>query len=212
MKKKKILVVGSLVMMALVVAGAIGFFVKQSSNKKQPEAKETAYESLSESDKETADLYATLYEMSGEEVAEIQVEKKDWEQTGKELEKIFFTIDENVKYQMTEEGYLIEDLEEAEKLSVKTGRKAIELAKAKGKASDNKKWSDVVKDSEILSSEEQLGLSKKQIKKLKKLSLNKEERLEVALLLINESYTFEEVIKGLDEGKTVEELKKQTEK
>lgn len=212
MKKKRILVVGSLVMMALVVAGAIGFFVKQSSNKKQPEAKETVYESLSESDRETADLYAALYEMSGEEVAEIQVEKKDWEQTGKELEKIFFTIDENVKYQMTEEGYLIEDLEEAEKLSVKTGRKAIELAKAKGKASDNKKWSDVVKDSEILSSEEQLGLSKKQIKKLKKLSLNKEERLEVAILLINESYTFEEVIKGLDEGKTVKELMKQTEK
>ena len=212
MKKKRILVVGSLVMMALVIAGAIGFFNKQSPNKEKLQNKKTAYELLSESDKETADLYAAIYEMSGEEVAEIQVETKDWEQTGKELEKIFFTIDENVKYQMAEEGYLIEDLEEAEKLSIQTGRKAIELAKAKGKASDNKKWSDVVKDSEILSSEEQLGLSKKQIKKLKKLSLNKEERLEVALLLINESYTFEEVIKGLDEGKTVEELKKQTEK
>jgi hypothetical protein len=37
------------------------------------------------------------------------------------------------KYQMEQEGYSLDDLEQAEKLSVKTGRKAIELAKAKGK-------------------------------------------------------------------------------
>lgn len=34
---------------------------------------------------------------------------------------------------MEQEGYSLDDLEQAEKLSVKTGRKAIELAKAKEK-------------------------------------------------------------------------------
>lgn len=42
----------------------------------------------------------------------------------------------------------------------KPKRKAIELAKAKGKTSEDRQWSDVVKDSEILSTEEQLGLSR----------------------------------------------------
>ena len=99
-------------------------------------------------------------------------------------------------------------LEQAEKLSVKTGRKAIELAKEKGKTSENRQWSDVVKDSEILSTEEQLGLSKEQIQQLKDKSLSKEERIEVAVLLLNETYSFGEVLKELDAGKTVEELEK----
>lgn len=213
MIKKKIFAVGTMIVLGVVIISAIFMGLpKNSTDKKTEEEKIRTYLTLNDPDKQTADLYATLYEISKEEVAKIQMETKDWEQTGKELEKAFFTIDANIKYQMTEEGYRIEDLEEAEKLSVKTGRKAIELAKAKGKASDNKKWSDVVKDSEILSSEEQLGLTKEQVKKLEKLSLNKEERLEVAILLLNESGTFEEVLKELKEGKTVEELKKHTEK
>ena len=110
---------------------------------------------------------------------------------------------------MEQEGYSLDDLEQAEKLSVKTGRKAIELAKEKGKTSENRQWSDVVKDSEILSTEEQLGLSKEQIQQLKDKSLSKEERIEVAVLLLNETCTFEEVLVQLEAGKTVEELKGQ---
>ena len=49
---------------------------------------------------------------------------------------------------MQKEGYRLEDLEKAEKLSVQTGKKAMELIRAKGKASDNRKWSDVVKKEE----------------------------------------------------------------
>jgi hypothetical protein len=97
-------------------------------------------------------------------------------------------------------------------LSIQTGRKAIELARAKGKASENKSWSEVVKDSEILSTEEQLGLSKEQIQQLKDKSLSKEERMEVAILLLNETYTFEEVLEKLDAGETVEELTKEKSK
>lgn len=147
--------------------------------------------------------------MDREQVAKIQAETKDWEQTGRKLEQDFFTIPENTKYQMEQEGYSLDDLEQAEKLSVKTGRKAIELAKAKGKTSENRQWSDVVKDSEILSTEEQLGVSKEQIQQLKDKSLSKEERIEVAVLLLNEDYTFEEVLEKLEAGKTVEELTKQ---
>ena len=66
----------------------------------------------------------------------------------------------------------------------------------------------MVKDSEILSTEEQLGLSNEQIQQLKDKSLSKEERIEVAVLLLNETYSFGEVLKELDAGKTVEELEK----
>jgi hypothetical protein len=196
----------------LLIAGTV-FLIQGGHGRQQTEEKkEEAYQSLSKSDQETVDLYAELYETEREEVAKIQTETKDWEQTGRELEQAFFTIPENTKYQMAEEGYSLDDLEQAEKLSVKTGRKAIELAKAKGKASENKSWSEVVKDDEILSTEEQMGLSKEQIQQLKDKSLSKEERMEVAILLLNETYTFEEVLEKLDAGETVEELTKEKSK
>ena len=205
--------IGSLVVLLLAVAGTV-FLVLQTNRQDQNKSNavkqnEENYRSLSAADRETADLYAELYEMSREAVAEQQVKTKDWDKTAKELEKAFFTIPENEKHQMEKDGYSLEDLQEAEKLSVKTGRKAVELAKAKGKVSDQRKWSEVVKDSEILTTEEQLGLTKEQVKTLEEKPLAKEERVEVALLLMNERYTFDEVIQKLDAGKTVEELKKQ---
>ena len=216
--KKKTCVIGVLVFLLFVTAGTV-FFVLQKDNQNHDEhkkgdeqsaekKKEDNYLSLSASDRETADLYAELYEMSREDVAEQQKKAGDWEKTAKELEKLFFTISENKKYQMEKEGYALEDLQEAERLSVKTGRKAMELAEAKGKVWDHRKWSDIVKDSEILSTEEQLGLTKEQVQKFEDMSLEKENRVQVAVLLLNEMYTFDEVIEELGEGKTVEELKK----
>ena len=212
MKKssKKGMIATILVMAAVLLIGGAVLLIQRGHGKKQTaENKEEVYRSLSESDRETADLYAEFYETEREEVAKLQSKTKDWEKTGKELEQDFFTISENTKYQMTKEGYRIEDLEEAEKLSVKTGKKALELAKAKGKASENKSWSEVVKDSEILTTEEQLGLTKEQIKQLKDKSLDKEERIKVAVLLLNETYTFEKVMEKLNTGKTVAQLCKQ---
>ena len=212
--KKKVCVMGILVVLLSAIIGIV-FVVTRNENpskKKQnvEKQKEENYLSLSASDRETADLYAELYEMSREDVAEQQVKTKDWEKTAKELEKAFFTISENEKYQMEKDGYSLEDLQEAERLSVKTGRKAMELAKAKGKTSDQRKWSEVVKDSEILTTEEQLGLTKEQVQKLEDKSLEKEDRVEVAILIMNGTYTFDEVIQKLDAGKTVEELKNKT--
>ena len=208
-KRKGIGIAAAVVLVLCLLAGT-GVIISNHQNQKKPEEKkEKVYQSLSATDRETADLYEELYETDGEQVAKIQAETKDWEQTGRKLEQDFFTIPENTKYQMEQEGYSLDDLEQAEKLSVKTGRKAIELAKAKGKTSENRQWSDVVKDSEILSTEEQLGLSKEQIQQLKDKSLSKEERIEVAVLLLNEDYTFEEVLEKLEAGKTVEELTKQ---
>ncbi len=213
-KKHKVILAGILMVLLFAIAGTV-FFVMRNHNqnkkeqKKVEKQKEENYLSLSASDRETADLYAELYEMSREAVAEQRVKMKDWEKTAKELEKAFFTIPENEKYQMEKDGYSLEDLQEAEKLSVKTGRKAIELAKAKGTVSDNRKWSEVVKDSEILTTEEQLGLTKEQVQKLEDKSLEKEERVEVAILIMNGTYTFDEVIQKLDAGTTVDELKKQ---
>ena len=206
--KKKACVVGIFVVFLFAIAGTV-FFVLQNDNQgKDKQSAEKKYLSLSASDRETADLYAELYEMSREDVAEQQVKTKDWDKTAKKLEKAFFTIPENKKYQMEKEGYALEDLQEAERLSVKTGRKAMDLAEAKGKASDNRKWSDIVKDSEILTTEEQLGLTKEQIEELEEKSLEKEDRVDVAILLMNGTYTFDEVMKELDAGKTVEELRK----
>ncbi len=212
-KKHKVILAGILMVLLFAIAGTV-FFVMRNHNqnkkeqKKVEKQKEENYLSLSASDRETADLYAELYEMSREAVAEQRVKMKDWEKTAKELEKAFFTIPENEKYQMEKDGYSLEDLQEAEKLSVKTGRKAIELAEAKGKISDKRKWSEVVKDSEILTTEEQLGLTKEQIRRLEDKSLGKEERVEVAILIMNGTYTFDEVIQKLAAGITVEELKR----
>ena len=214
-KKHKVILSGILMVLLFAIAGTVFFMMRNhNQNKKEQNVekqKEENYLSLSASDRETADLYAELYEMSREDVAERQVKTKDWDKTAKELEKAFFTIPENEKYQMEKDGYSLEDLQEAEKLSVKTGRKAIELAEAKGKISDKRKWSEVVKDSEILTTEEQLGLTKEQIQRLEDKSLGKEERVEVAILIMNGTYTFDEVIQKLAAGITVEELKKQNE-
>lgn len=211
-KRHKVILAGILMVLLFAIAGTVFFMIRNNNQSKRKQSvekqKEENYLSLSVSDQETADLYAELYEMSREDVAEQQVKTKDWEKTAKELEKAFFTIPENEKYQMEKDGYALEDLQEAEKLSAKTGRKAMELAKAKGKVSDNRKWSEVVRDSEILTTEEQLGLTKEQSQKLENKSLEKEERVEVAILILNETYTFDEVIQKLDAGKTVEELKK----
>ena len=207
-KRKEIGIAAAVVLVMCLLAGTSIIIRNHQNQKKLEEKKEEVYQSLSATDRETADLYAELYETDREEVAKIQAETNDWEQTGRKLEQDFFTIPENTKYQMEQEGYSLDDLEQAEKLSVKTGRKAIELAKEKGKTSENRQWFDVVKDSEILSTEEQLGLSKEQIQQLKDKSLSKEERIEVAVLLLNETCTFEEVLKELDAGKTVEELEK----
>ena len=208
-KRKGIGIAAAVVLVLCLLAGTGGIIRNHQNQKKPEEKKEEVYQSLSATDRETADLYAELYETDREEVAKIQAETKDWEKTGRKLEQDFFTIPENTKNQMEQEGYSLDDLEQAEKLSVKTGRKAIELAKEKGKTSENRQWSDVVKDSEILSTEEQLGLSKEQIQQLKDKSLSKEERIEVAVLLLNETCTFEEVLVQLEAGKTVEELKGQ---
>ena len=208
-KRKGIGIAAAVVLVLCLLAGT-GVIISNHQNQKKPEEKkEKVYQSLSATDRETADLYEELYETDGEQVAKIQAETNDWEQTGRKLEQDFFTIPENTKYQMEQEGYSLDDLEQAEKLSVKTGRKAIELAKEKGKTSENRQWFDVVKDSEILSTEEQLGLSKEQIQQLKDKSLSKAGRIEVAVLLLNETYTFKEVLEQLDTGKTVKELTKQ---
>lgn len=208
-KRKEIGIAAAVVLVLCLLAGT-SIIIRNHQNQRKPdEKKEEVYQSLSATDRETADLYAELYETDREEVAKIQAETKDWEQTGRKLEQDFFTIPENTKYQMEQEGYSLDDLEQAEKLSVKTGRKAIELAKEKGKTSENRQWFDVVKDSEILSTEEQFGLSKEQIQQLKDKSLSKAGRIEVAVLLLNETYTFKEVLEQLDAGKTVKELTKQ---
>ena len=132
-KRKGIGIAAAVVLVLCLLAGT-GVIISNHQNQKKPEEKkEKVYQSLSATDRETADLYEELYETDGEQVAKIQAETNDWEQTGRKLEQDFFTIPENTKYQMEQEGYSLDDLEQAEKLSVKTGRKAIELAKAKGK-------------------------------------------------------------------------------
>lgn len=146
---KKIIFVAA----AVILCVFAGLFLLQ---RKEPSTKgqgDKIYRSLSKDDRQVADVYATLYETDKEEVARIQKKTKDWEKTNKQLEKEFFTIDENIKYEMQKEGYRLEDLEKAEKLSVQTGKKAMELIRAKGKASDKRKWSDVVKKEELQAAE-----------------------------------------------------------
>lgn len=148
------------VMFIVLAAGGILFFVsrygggqtermKKEEQAENQEENQPSYKSLSASDQQTAAIYAELYETSPEEVAAVYVQTNDWEKTGETLEKQFFTIPENTKYQMEEDGYSPEDMEEAEKLSARTGIRASELIQAKGKASDGKSWEEVKKEKGI---------------------------------------------------------------
>ena len=207
-KRKRIAAIGGILVVLMFVV--VGVWCLQKNKLKEQQAiveQDAIYQSLSESDKETATIYAELYEMSSEEVAKIYVETTDWEKTAKELEKEFFTIDENIKYQMTKEGYSLDDLEEAEKLSTQTGRKAMELIKAKGKIKDKREWSDVVSESEILTVEGQLGLTKEQIQTLKDMSVKENDRVDIAVMILNEKYSFEEVESMLKKGTSVEKIR-----
>lgn len=207
-KRKRIAATGGIVVVLVLVVVGVWCLKKNKPKEQQAMVEQDAtYQSLSESDKETATIYAELYEMSSEEVAKIYVETTDWEKSAKELEKEFFTIDENIKYQMTKEGYSLDDLEEAEKLSTQTGRKAMELIKAKGKIEDKREWSDVVSESEILTVEGQLGLTKEQIQTLKDMSVKENDRVDIAVMILNEKYSFEEVESMLKKGMSVEKIR-----
>lgn len=159
MKKEKISIAVIIILAVLVIAGVVIFCIRQNSGMgqngqtqnqtKEETAADEIYQSLSESDRQSADIYAELYEVTREQVAELYIQTNDWEQTGKQLEKEFFTIPENTKYQMAKDGYSLDDIEEAEKLSVKEGIRAMELIQAKGKASDNKSWAEVKKEKGI---------------------------------------------------------------
>lgn len=163
MKNKKIHTgIIAILAVVLVITGAVmiprirqeGGEGKDSRTENQvageAEEKDGIFRSLGEPDQQTAAIYAELYETPREEVAALYVQTKDWEKTGETLEKKFFTIPENTKYQMEEDGYSPEDMEEAEKLSAQTGIRASELILAKGKASDVKSWEEVKKEKGIV--------------------------------------------------------------
>lgn len=159
MKNRKMSIAVIVILAVLVIAGVVIFCIRQNSGMdqngqtqnqtKEETAADKTYQSLSEADRQSADIYAELYEVTREQVAELYIQKNDWEKTGEQLEKEFFTIPENTKYQMAKDGYSLDDIEEAEKLSVKEGIRAMELIQAKGKVSDNKSWAEVKKEKGI---------------------------------------------------------------
>lgn len=160
-KKKRFRTAAILAAVFIVLAaGGILFFVsrygggqtermKKEEQAENQEENQPSYKSLSASDQQTAAIYAELYETPQEEVAVLYRQTGDWEKTGETLEKQFFTIPENTKYQMEEDGYSPEDMEEAEKLSARTGIKAMELIEAKGKTGSGKSWEEVKKEKGI---------------------------------------------------------------
>lgn len=104
----------------------------------------SALERLDADDKKIAAVYAQLYSVEEERVAQIKENTGDWESVYQKLKAEYFSIGETVKYQMVEEGYSMEDLNKSESLARETGRRAIDLAKAKGKANEGKEWTDVI--------------------------------------------------------------------
>ena len=79
--KKKVYLMSILIIFLFAGAGTV-FFVMRNHNQNKTEQnvekqKEENYLSLGVSDRETADLYAELYEMSREDVAERQIKTKD---------------------------------------------------------------------------------------------------------------------------------------
>ncbi len=70
----------------LLLAGTKNIHKEQQTKTEE----KSIYKTLSESDKEAADIYAKLYEESAENVSRIYQKTNDWEKTNKQLEKQFF--------------------------------------------------------------------------------------------------------------------------
>ena len=77
-KRKGIGIAAAVVLVLCLLAGT-GVIISNHQNQKKPEEKkEKVDQSLSATDRETADLYEELYETDGEQVANIQAETNDW--------------------------------------------------------------------------------------------------------------------------------------
>lgn len=163
---------------------------------------------LAKEDQKLVRVYAMLYDKTDQEVAKMKQERGDWKKVNEELEREFFNISEQKKFQLVQAGYDVEDLYEAEAMSKKTGKKAIELVKQKGKAGE-RKWSEVVKAEEIKSVEEQLGLTEDQIEELKKKKYSENDRIEIALLCMNQKTDYEVIMRELDQGKSIQQMKEE---
>lgn len=207
-KKRKVSIGAAIIVLMVLISGLC--YWKIVVKKEARQVQHDYMSELSTEDRELAKLYAVLYEKTDNDVAKMKQEKKDWKTVNEELEAEFFTIPEQTKYNMAQDGYDIDDLNKAEIMSQRTGKKAIDLAKAKGRAGE-KKWSDVVKDNEIKSVEEQLGLTREQTEELKKKKYSEEDRIEIALLCINKKASYEDVMKEIEAGKSIKELKGETE-
>lgn len=205
--KKKIGKWTGILVLALFI---VWFGIRQVSFQNEKQSPRDYVAELGKEDQKLVQIYAALYDKSDQEVAKMKQEKRDWKKVNEALERDFFIIPEQKKFDLVQEGYKIEDLYEAEAMSKRTGRKAMELAKAKGKAGE-KKWSEVVKDEEIKSVEEQLGLTDDQIQELKEKKYSEDERIEIALLCMNQKITYEDIMKELKQGKSIREMKEETE-
>lgn len=204
-KMRKLFGIMLTIILTIVVAVTLHIVRKDS---REQDRQHNYLAELDEGDKELAHIYAALYDLSDNEVAKYKQEKKDWHKVNELLEKEFFTISGQVRYDMVQAGYDAEDLAEAEVLSKKTGKKAIDLARKKGKAGE-RGWSDVVKEAEIKSVEEQLGLTREQIAELKREKYSESDRIEIALLCVNGKMSFTEIMNKRKTGKSMKELKEE---
>lgn len=208
--RKQYIISMAVIVLLLALSGGMFLYKGHDGNKSAKDVQKSAWEQLSADDRKIASLYAEMYEVSKESVADMKQESDDWNEVYTRLETAYFTIGETEKYQMAEDGYLLDDLYEAEVLARKTGKRAIDLAKAKGKSSEGKKWSDVLEDTGEKSIEEKLGLTKQQVKELEKKKYSKDERIEIAILCFNRQESVEDVIRELESGKTIAEMKEET--
>lgn len=182
---------------------------RDTDTDKQPAAGTGAMDQLSADDRTIAETYAALYGESAEQVAAMRLEEESWDQVYARLEEAYFSIGETKKYQMVEDGYLLEDLKDAETLARQTGKKALDLALAKGKSNDSKEWSDILDTDTAESVEEKLGLTEDQVEELKKKGYREEDRIEIALLCFNRNEALEDVLEELESGRSITELKEE---
>lgn len=145
---KKMVMAGGCLLILLVIGILWGLSSKKNIPNTAKKEQPTALQQLNADEKKIVSVYAQLYDVSEEKVAKLKLDTGDWEQVNAKLDTEYFTIGESKKYQMVQEGYDLEDLNMAEKLARKTGKRALDLAKAKGKAEEKKKWTIVLEEEE----------------------------------------------------------------
>lgn len=199
LKNRKLLILAGVLIIVLVCTAML--FITQKSSKK------VSLE-LSDGDKKIANVYAQIYQLPYDQIIQIKAEKGSWEEVNQQIVKEKYMISDADKTMYIKEGYTLEDLYEADKLAFDSGVNANTIIKERGKKEEIKDWETVKKNLSLdtRSDLEKAGVSKKDIKELKRKKYSDTDISRIASVVFNSGKPYTDIIKEIENGTSLDDL------